>query len=143
MLKHTYYNTKYGRHDFRYTSPRLWNQLPQELRKEDSINTFKKKLKTLLFQHTGEIINGITMYREQFPHIVETITNDLTGNNLYMWICIYECMCMCIYAYVYICVYVYAYVCVMCIYVYLLAECYAECLYQYLWMSSDVLMYEM
>ena len=64
MLKCTYYNTKYGRRAFRYTAPRLWNKLPQDLRTEESINTFKKKLKTFLFQHTGDIIKGINMYKE-------------------------------------------------------------------------------
>ena len=54
MLKPTYYDTKYGRRAFRYTAPRLWNGLPQEVRTEESINTFKKNLKAYLFKHTGE-----------------------------------------------------------------------------------------
>ena len=64
MPKCTYYNTQYGRRAFRYTAPRLWNRLPPDLKTEESINTFKKKLKTFLFQHTGEIVRGINMYRE-------------------------------------------------------------------------------
>ena len=34
---------------FRVTGPRLWNSLPQHLREEDRLDTFKKKLKTFLF----------------------------------------------------------------------------------------------
>ena len=62
MLKPTYYDTKYGRRAFRYTAPRLWNGLPQEVRTEESINNFKRNLKTYLFKHTGEIKLGLNMY---------------------------------------------------------------------------------
>ena len=34
---------------FRVTGPRLWNNLPQHLREEGRVDTFKKKLKTFLF----------------------------------------------------------------------------------------------
>ena len=34
--------------DFRVIGPRLWNSLPQPLREEDRLETFKKKLKTFL-----------------------------------------------------------------------------------------------
>ena len=63
-LKCTYYNTKYGRRAFRYTAPRLWNKLPRALRTEESINTFKRSLKTYLFNNTEEILNALDMYRE-------------------------------------------------------------------------------
>ena len=63
-LECTYYNTKHGRRAFRFTAPRLWNKLPLKMRNEESINTFKKNLKTYLFDHTGEILKGLDMYRE-------------------------------------------------------------------------------
>ena len=63
-LKHTYYNTKHGRRAFRYTAPRLWNTLPLHLRTEESIATFKKKLKTYLFTDAGEIVKAIHPYME-------------------------------------------------------------------------------
>jgi hypothetical protein len=35
---------------FAYAAPRLWNELPLELREEQSITLFKRKLKTFLFK---------------------------------------------------------------------------------------------
>ena len=64
MLTYTYYKTKYGKRAFRYSAPRLWNQLSLEMRTEKSIDTFKKKLKTYLFKHTGDILKGLDKYRE-------------------------------------------------------------------------------
>ena len=63
-LKCTYYETKYGRRAFRFSAPRLWNQLSLEMRTEKSIDTFKKKLKTYLFKHTGDILKGLDKYME-------------------------------------------------------------------------------
>ena len=43
-------NTKwYGDRDFAVSGPRLWNELPLELRKMDSIGSFRAGLKTHLF----------------------------------------------------------------------------------------------
>ena len=63
-LECTYYNTKHGRRAFRYTAPRLWNKLPLKMRKVESLDTFKKKLKTHLFDHTREILSVLNVYRE-------------------------------------------------------------------------------
>ena len=41
--------TKYGRRRFQYVGPRLWNALPVEIRREENMDTFKTKVKTLLF----------------------------------------------------------------------------------------------
>ena len=62
-IKETHCNTKYGRRAFRHTAPRLWNELPLEVRTENSINVFKNKLKTYVFAHTEDIMKGIYMYR--------------------------------------------------------------------------------
>ena len=40
----------YGSHAFSVCAPRLWNSLPLEIKKCDSIDTFKSKLKTHLFK---------------------------------------------------------------------------------------------
>ena len=40
---------KYGDISFSKVAPILWNSLPLELRRIDSLNLFKKKLKTFLF----------------------------------------------------------------------------------------------
>ena len=50
-LKHTYYDTQYGRRAFRYTAPRLWNKLPLEVRTEKSIKKIQKKAENICF-HT-------------------------------------------------------------------------------------------
>ena len=42
--------TKYGRRRFHFVGPRLWNALPVEMRTEQNMDTFKTKLKTMLFK---------------------------------------------------------------------------------------------
>ena len=61
-LEYTYYDSKQARRAFRYTAPRLWNELPLIMRKEESINIFKRNLKTYLFDHTGDILKGLDRY---------------------------------------------------------------------------------
>ena len=63
-LKCTYYYTKYGKRAFRYTAPRLWNELPSALKNEESINTFKKGLKTYLFENTKKLLEVLVRYME-------------------------------------------------------------------------------
>ena len=46
--------TKHGERTFNYAGPRLWNALPLEIRMEEKIETFKTKVKTLLFTKTDE-----------------------------------------------------------------------------------------
>ena len=47
LLLEPKFNLKtYGSHVFSVCAPRLWNSLPLEIRKRDSIDTFKRKLKT-------------------------------------------------------------------------------------------------
>ena len=42
-------NTNYGERAFSYCAPRLYNKLPGEIKNQPNIMTFKKKLKTFLF----------------------------------------------------------------------------------------------
>ena len=50
MLETRSVRTVYGTRTFEYAGPRLWNALPLEMRTLESIETFKKQLKTLLFK---------------------------------------------------------------------------------------------
>ena len=47
--------TEYGRRTFDYVAPRLWNALPPEIRSEEDTDSFKKSVKTLLFNGTEEL----------------------------------------------------------------------------------------
>lgn len=50
VLKENRVKTKYGTRAFENCGPVLWNSLPSIIRESISINVFKKKLKTFLFQ---------------------------------------------------------------------------------------------
>ena len=43
------FNTKYGKRLFEYNGCRLWNTLSYDIRNDENIDSFKKKIKTLLF----------------------------------------------------------------------------------------------
>ena len=49
------FKTKYGKRIFEYNGSRLWNALPYEMRIDEDVEHFKKKLKTLLFDGTDEL----------------------------------------------------------------------------------------
>ena len=49
MVPRTCFKTR-GDRSFKAVAPRLWNELPQDLRSLDSVDTFKKLLKTYLFR---------------------------------------------------------------------------------------------
>ena len=49
LLEIPNFNTKYGRRLFEYNGSRLWNALPGDMRMDEDITSFKKKVKTLLF----------------------------------------------------------------------------------------------
>ena len=63
LLETKVVKTKYGKRTFDYAGPRLWNALPLDVRTIDSIDTFKKKLKTILFKDT----EGLK--RQAFPYL--------------------------------------------------------------------------
>ena len=49
---------KIGERAFRVAAPRLWNELPPDVRKSSTLATFKKHLKTFLFcKHYGLVID--------------------------------------------------------------------------------------
>ena len=55
MLEVKYAKTKYGRRTFDFVGPRLWNALPLDVRKEQKLDIFKNRVKTLLFDGTEEL----------------------------------------------------------------------------------------
>ena len=44
--------TKYGKRAFSYVGQMLWNALPLAMRMEENLDTFKKGVKTMLFEGT-------------------------------------------------------------------------------------------
>ena len=52
----------YGRRTFAYDAPRLWNALSLQIRTEESLDSFKKAVKTLLFQDTDGFKAKAYMY---------------------------------------------------------------------------------
>ena len=58
------FKTKYGKRTFVFNGPRLWNALSDDMRKEEDIVTFKKELKTLLFDGCNELKRRANMYNQ-------------------------------------------------------------------------------
>ena len=50
------YKTKYGKQFLSYNGPRLWNALPEGIRKAQSVDTYKTLLKTYIFSCYDELI---------------------------------------------------------------------------------------
>ena len=55
MLEVKYAKTKYGHRTFDFVGPRLWNALPLDVRKEQKLDIFKNRVKTLLLDGTEEL----------------------------------------------------------------------------------------
>ena len=55
LLQTPHFKTKYGRRTFEYNGSRLWNALPLNIRSEDNIEVYKKKVKTMLFEGNEEL----------------------------------------------------------------------------------------
>ena len=55
LLNTPNFNTKYGKRLFEYNGSRLWNALPCEVRMDEDISSFKKKVKTLLFDGCADL----------------------------------------------------------------------------------------
>ena len=54
--------TKYGRRRFDYAAPRLWNALPLNVRTEENIESFKRQIKTILFDGTEDLKKKASIY---------------------------------------------------------------------------------
>ena len=45
MLKHPFRKTNIGQSPLSFIAPALWNEIPKEIKRTASLNTFKHKLK--------------------------------------------------------------------------------------------------
>ena len=61
-LKYRFLDSVYGRRSFSYAAPRLWNALPMFIRKLDSLDNFKAKLKYHLFNNSEEYTRSVNRY---------------------------------------------------------------------------------
>ena len=62
LLHLKFMNTASGKRSFEYTSSRLWNRLPREIRMLDESGQFKSNIKTVLFANKNNIFNSINLY---------------------------------------------------------------------------------
>ena len=58
-----YPNLNIGRRAFRFYAPRLWNVLPMSIRSVTTIDDYKKKLKTYLWQSYDELMYNYNRFR--------------------------------------------------------------------------------
>ena len=56
------FSSQYGRRSFVYIGPKIWNELPVEIRLISNIEVFKKKLKTLLFANFDSFKRKVFKY---------------------------------------------------------------------------------
>ena len=63
-LELTKYKSKQGRRAFSYVAPMYWNSLPSDIRTITSIDTFKQKIKHILFNGTGNTMNAVEVYKD-------------------------------------------------------------------------------
>ena len=57
------FNKKLGARAFCTAAPYIWNKLPASIRECDTINSFKSKLKTFLFNLRDDEVSNIFYYR--------------------------------------------------------------------------------
>lgn len=61
-LQYVFMDSIYGRRSFQYIAPRIWNQLPMAIRKINTIENFKSKIKFLLFNDFDEFMRSVNKY---------------------------------------------------------------------------------
>ena len=59
-----YFDSKFGRQSFSYAAPRYWNALPVELRFLNNLDTFKKNIKTYLFNNFSVLKSKAFVYQQ-------------------------------------------------------------------------------
>ena len=73
-------SNKYSEKAFAVVGPRLWNELlTDELRGRNSLDTFKKKLKTMLFKNTFNIYYVLLYILLIFRDYVEICNSSVDG----------------------------------------------------------------
>ena len=58
-----YPNLREGRRAFCFYGPRIWNALPYDIRECSTKDSFKKQLKTYLWNHFDELMYNFNRYR--------------------------------------------------------------------------------
>ena len=62
LLQHPPVGTNsYGHRAFSYTAPTVWNKVPDYIRNETSVMSFRKQLKTYYFGHLSRPPDGCVM----------------------------------------------------------------------------------
>ena len=59
-LDQPFANNGFGARSFTYSAPRIFNSLPEDLRKIEDYLKFKKKLKTFFFSEAYDLVNNST-----------------------------------------------------------------------------------
>lgn len=62
QLKTIRVKTKHGKRTFDYAAPHLWNALPLDVRMEEDVERFKRRLKTILFTDTARFLKRAFLY---------------------------------------------------------------------------------
>ena len=62
LLQNFYFVSRSGRRSFSYAAPRFWNCLPREIRLLNNTDTFKARIKTVLFTNMNDIVNAAHGY---------------------------------------------------------------------------------
>lgn len=57
-----YLDSDFGRRSFSYAAPRYWNALPIEIRSANTLDSFKRSTKHLLFNNFNEYKNKVFIY---------------------------------------------------------------------------------
>ena len=62
ILAYKYFLSSYARKSFSYMAPKLWNNLPDNLRFSPTLDKFKSQLKYLLFNHFDNYKKSVFKY---------------------------------------------------------------------------------
>ena len=60
----SYFHSNFGRQSFSYAAPRYWNALPVDLRFLDNLDTFKRNIKTYLFNNFSVLKSKAFVYHQ-------------------------------------------------------------------------------
>ena len=60
----SYFDSNFGSQSFSYAAPRYWNALPVDLRFLDNLDTFKRNIKTYLFNNFSVLKSKAFVYHQ-------------------------------------------------------------------------------
>ena len=64
LLAYKHYLSSQARRSFSYIAPKLWNNLPDEIRFSPTLATFKSKIKYLLFNKFDNFMKSVFKYNQ-------------------------------------------------------------------------------